>query len=73
MIVKKELDLNNLVQKIKRLCNEKGYDYATLSKKSGVPLSTIMNIVNGNTSNPGIFTITKLCNGFEITIAEFFE
>ena len=64
---------DGLIKQINELCNEKNYDYITLSRKSGVPLSTILNIIEGNSKNPGIYTILKLCNGFEITLAEFFE
>ncbi|MBR2045329.1 MAG: helix-turn-helix transcriptional regulator [Agathobacter sp.] len=64
---------DGLIKQINELCNEKNYDYITLSRKSGVPLSTILNIIKGNSKNPGIYTIFKLCKGFEITPAEFFE
>ena len=63
----------NLIDRINELCNVKGYDYMTLSKKSEVPLSTVLNIVKGNSKNPGIYTVFKLCKGFEITPTEFFE
>lgn len=71
--MEKQFDLNNLVQRINELCEEKGYDYMTLSKKSGVPLSTLLNIIKGNTKNPGVFTMLKICEGFEITPAKFFR
>lgn len=63
----------DLVNRIKQLCNERKYDYITLSRNSGVPLTTILNIVKGNTKNPGIFTILKLCDGFGITLEEFMQ
>lgn len=62
-----------LIARINQLCREKNYDCSTLAKNSGVPPTTISNIVNGNTSNPGIFTIAKLCKGFNITLSEFFQ
>lgn len=70
--MERQLTQQDLTDKINQLCNKKGYDYITLSRKSGVPLSTLLNIIKGNSKNPGIFTISKLCNGFEITMAEFF-
>ena len=30
-------------------------------------------VVNGTTSNAGIATIKKLCDGFEISVREFFD
>lgn len=67
-----QLTQQDLIDRIKQLCDEKGYDYITLSKKSGVPLTTLLNIIKGNSKNPGIFTISKICQGFEVTMAEFF-
>lgn len=47
--------------------------YYQLAYRSTVPLTTLMNIVNGETKNPGIFTLMKVCNGLDITISEFFS
>jgi len=69
----KQLTSEFLIARINQLCKEKNYDCSTLAKSSGVPPTTISNIVNGNTSNPGIFTIVKLCKGFDISLAEFFQ
>lgn len=70
--MEKQLTQQELTDKINQLCNKNGYDYITLSRKSGVPLTTLLNIIKGNSKNPGVFTIAKLCQGFEITMAEFF-
>ena len=70
--MEKQLTQQDLIDRIKQLCDEKGYDYITLSRKSGVPLTTLLNIIKWNSKNPGVFTIAKLCQGFEITMAEFF-
>jgi transcriptional regulator with XRE-family HTH domain len=70
--MEKQLTQQDLIDRIKQLCDEKGYDYITLSRKSGVPLTTLLNIIKGNSKNPGIFTISKICQGFEVTMAEFF-
>lgn len=59
--------------RLKELCREKNMSYYTLAYKSAVPITTIMNIVNGATKNPGVFTIIKLCGGLGITVQEFFE
>ena len=45
----------------------------TGSYKAGVSQSTIKSILNGESKNPGIVTIKKLCDGFGITIVEFFD
>ncbi len=40
---------------------------------SAVPQATIKSILNGESKNPGAVTIKKLCDGFEITLGEFFS
>jgi transcriptional regulator with XRE-family HTH domain len=69
--MEKKFTIEELVERIKYFCDKKEYDYITLSRRSGVPLTTLLNITKGNTKNPGIFTILKLCEGFGITIEEF--
>ncbi|MCI6005691.1 MAG: helix-turn-helix transcriptional regulator [Blautia sp.] len=61
-----------LSDRIKTLCEEKNMSYYSLSYRSTVPITTIMNIVHCTTKNPGIFTIVKLCDGLGVTIQEFF-
>ena len=36
-------------------------------------MTTIKSILNGESKNPGTATIKKLCDGFEITLGEFFS
>lgn len=62
-----------LAERINKLCSERKMSYYSLSYKSTVPITTIMNIVHCITKNPGIFTIIKLCDGLGITIQEFFD
>ena len=61
------------VKRIRELCEERGITPNGLSYISGVSQSTIKSILNGESVNPGIATIKKLCDGFEITIGEFFS
>ena len=44
-----------------------------LAVKSGVSASTIKSILYGKSKNPGIVTIKLLCDGFEISLFEFFN
>ncbi len=62
-----------LVNRIEFLCKEMDISYYTLAYRSTVPLTTIMHILDCSTKNPGIFTIAKLCNGFGITLMDFFD
>ncbi len=61
------------VKRIRELCEERGITPNGLSYIAGVSQSTIKSILNGESVNPGIATIKKLCDGFEITIGEFFS
>lgn len=62
-----------LVERINNLCKEKRLSYYALSYQSTVPLTTLMHIVDKSTINPGIITISKICDGFGITMKEFFD
>lgn len=59
--------------RIRELCKERGITPNALGYLSGVPQATIKSILNGESKNPGIVTIKKLCDGLEITITEFFD
>lgn len=56
-----------------QLCEEKKMSIHRLAVESAVPPSTIKNILYGKSVNPGIVTIKMLCDGFGITLAEFFN
>lgn len=60
-------------RRIEQLCREKEMSYYMLSYKSAVPITTIMNIIRCYTKNPGVFTILKICDGFDISAREFFD
>ncbi len=62
-----------LVERINNLCKEKQLSYYALSYRSAVPITTLMHIIDKSTVNPGIVTIGKLCDGFGITLKEFFD
>ena len=55
------------------LCGERGWTVIHLAYVSGVSTSTVKSILYGNSKNPGIVTIKKLCDGFGITLNEFFS
>lgn len=56
-----------IVKRIRCLCIEKKVTLNKLANLSAIPLSTLKNIMNGNSSNTGIVTIKKLCDGLDIT------
>ena len=55
------------------LLEEKSLSIYELSMRSGVSPSTIKNILYGKSKNPGIVTIKLMCDGFGISIADFFN
>lgn len=62
-----------VVNRILELCNEREITPNGLSYISGVSQSTIKSILNAESINPGIVTIKKLCDGFNISIIDFFN
>ena len=62
-----------IAARILELCKERGITPNGLSNISAVPQATIKSILNGESKNPGTVTIKKLCDGFEITLGEFFS
>ena len=57
--------------KLIELCGERNISNKQLAQKSGVPLSTINNILYCKSVNPGIVTIKKLCDGVGIPLGDF--
>ena len=62
-----------IAERIKELCRDRNWTPNHLSYVSAVPQATIKSILNGESKNPGAVTIKKLCDGFEITLGEFFS
>ena len=60
---------NRLLQ----LLGEKNMSIHKLATESAVPPSSIKNILYGKSQNPGIVTLKMLCDGFGITLVEFFN
>lgn len=62
-----------IAMRIKQLCKQHKITPNGLSYISAVPQATIKSILNGESKNPGTITIKKLCDGFGITLGEFFS
>lgn len=62
----------DVIQRIKDLCEERNYSYYELAKRSGIPYSTL-NTMMLKANSPTLPTLTKLCNGFGITLQQFFD
>ncbi len=55
------------------LCEAKKMSIHKLATESAVAPSTIKNILYGKSKNPGIVTIKMLCDGFGISLIDFFN
>lgn len=64
---------NTVKNRLLVLCELKNLSIHKLAIESGVPPSTIKNIIYGKSQNPGIVTIKMLCDGLGITLVEFFD
>ena len=62
-----------VINRLMRLCEERRWTVNHLANVSGVSTSTVKSILYGNSRNPGVVTIKKLCDGFGITLHEFFS
>lgn len=62
-----------IAARIRQLCKEHGLTPNGLANTAAVPQATIKSILNGESKNPGTVTIKKLCDGFGITLGEFFS
>lgn len=62
-----------VANRIVALCAERQLSFNALARLSAVPPTTVKNILNGSSRNPGIVTIKKLCDGLDITLIDFFD
>ena len=59
--------------RIQQLCAAHGYNINSLARQAGVPPTTVKNIIYDNSRNPGVVTITLLCDGLGISLYDFFD
>ncbi|MCL2677758.1 MAG: helix-turn-helix transcriptional regulator [Clostridiales bacterium] len=62
-----------VADRILELCGKRNITVNMLSTLSAVSQSTVSDIINGRSRNPGIVTLKKLCDGLDISICEFFN
>ena len=65
--------LSTVKNRILYLCEKNNITISKLATESAVPHSTLKSILYGNSKNPGIVTIKMLCDGFGISLTEFFD
>ncbi len=62
----------DVIERIEVLCNARGWTYYRLAKESGIPYSTLSTMLR-KTNTPSVPSLSKLCDGFGITLAQFFS
>ncbi len=68
------MQLNQAISKrLKQLLEEQEMTQYQLFSRSGVPKSTINNIINCAYDSVKLRIIHEICQGFSISIAEFFQ
>ena len=59
--------------RILQLCSERNISINKLANISALPPSSVKNIIYGKSKNPKLITIKMICDGLDITLAEFFN
>ena len=59
--------------RILQLCGQRNITINKLATICALPPSSIKNILYGRSCDPRLLTIKKICDGLEITLAEFFD
>lgn len=62
-----------VVNRILELCMAKNMTISALARSSGLPPSTVKNIINGVSRNPGIVTLKQICDGLDVSLTDFFD
>ena len=58
--------------RIKQLCEARSWSYYRLAKASGIPYSTLNTMLH-KSYVPTVPSLQKICDGFGITLAQFFS
>jgi transcriptional regulator with XRE-family HTH domain len=75
--IRQEKELMNMteqdiISRIKNLCQSRKWTVYRLSKESGITYSTLCTMLNKE-SAPSMGTLSKLCAGFGISMKQFFD
>lgn len=62
----------DVISRIDALCQARSWSYYRLAKESGIPYSTLNTMLH-KTYVPTVPSLMKLCDGFGITLAQFFS
>lgn len=66
------MEEKQVIERIRALCAKRRWSAYRLAKESGITYSTLCTMLN-KSNTPSIPTLMKLCDGFGITLSEFFS
>lgn len=66
------MEHNKLLTKIQQLLDERNWSLYKLAKESNIPYSSLNSLFLKN-NQPTVATLEKICDGFHITLSEFFS
>lgn len=61
-----------IIERIKALCRARSWTSYRLAKESGITYSTLCTMLH-KANSPSLPTLIKICEGFGITLAQFFN
>ena len=59
-------------KKLNNICKERNISVNKLANMSLLTQSTVEHLVNGDSKNPKLLTIIRICDGLGMTLQEFF-
>ena len=59
-------------KKLNKICNERNISVNKLASMSCLTQSTVQHLINGDSKNPKLLTIIRICDGLNIEIRDFF-
>lgn len=62
-----------IAKRIKDICKNRNISINKLASMSCITQSTLQSIIDGDSSNPKLLTICRLCYGLNISLSEFFN
>lgn len=62
-----------IVERFKKICKQRGISYTELARLAGMTPSTVYSMLESERRNINVITLKKLCDGLEMSMAEFFS
>lgn len=66
------MEEREIIERINALCRARAWTSYRLAKESGITYSTLFTMLH-KANSPSLPTLMKICDGFGITLAQFFD